>query len=126
MIRILQYSFLSCLYAWMFVVLHWSIVMLCATKAGDYLVVLIWAGVIIFSIWLVIVWPFYLWVPTSSFLWQKKIAIPSGVVLGPVAMFLLGVGDLLNNWHVLLDTVVVGALIPSLSISLFKEKLSNW
>ncbi len=124
MIRILLYSFLSCFFAWIFSVSHLGIVMLLASQTGDYFVVIIWAGVTIFFIWLVIVWPFYLWVPTSSFLWQKKVAIPLGMASGIIVMLLMGIGELLTSWHILLDIIAIGALIPWISIAVFREKVS--
>ncbi len=90
---------------------------------SEYLLIPIWSGVIIFSVWLMIIWPIYLWVPTSSVLWTKKIAIPLGVGTGLLLMMLFGLSALFSNLHIVIDIITMSSLIPFLSIYLFKAKI---
>ena len=125
MSRLLLYSFLSRLFAWLMTVLHWGGLMLWHSETGDYLVIPMWSGLIVFAIWLVVVFPIYLWVSTDSFFWSKKFAIPTGVIAGVVIISLLGLKNLLLNWHIFTDVVLIGILIPWFSVTVAKGKIAE-
>lgn len=122
--RCFSYSFITCFGSWFVSNLFLGCLIFNPIEINDYFIILAWSGIIITGVWLAVVWPIYLWVPTTSLLWEKKVGVPLGLIIGLFIITFLFGKELLYSWYISANVVGVSLLIALISICFFKKRLS--